>query len=89
MSNCFQITLQNIHSLNKNFDDLQVFLESLSEKSSAICLTETWLKKFHHKKSMFLEGYRPLVNIKRKKEEMVSLFFYKKLYKQKLLTRVI
>ena len=80
--------LQNIRSLTKNFDDLQVLLESLSEKPSAICLTEPWLKEYHHTKSMFLEGYRPLVNINRKKEEVLQ-FLLKNLYKQKLLTRVI
>ena len=58
MSNCFQIMLQNIRSLTKNLDDLQVLLESLSEKPSAICLTETWLKEFHHTKSMFLKGWK-------------------------------
>ena len=89
MSNCFQIMLQNIRSLTKNLDDLQVLLESLSEKLSAICLTETWLKEYHHTKSMFLEGYRPLVNINRKKEEEVLQFLLKNLYKQKLLARVI
>ena len=89
MSNCFKIMLQNIRSLTKNFDDLQMLLESLSEKPSAICLTETWLKEYHHTKSMFLEGYRPLVNINRKKEEEVLQFLLKNIYKQKLLTRVI
>ena len=89
MSNCFQIMLQNIRSLTKNLDDLQVLLESLSEKPSAICLTETWLKEYHHTKSKFLEGYRTLVNINRKKEEEVLQFLSKNPYKQKLLTRVI
>ena len=78
MSNCFQIMLQNIRSLTKNLDDLQVLLESLSEKPSAICLTETWLKEYHHTKSMFLEGYRPFVNIKRKKRG-VAIFIKKSL----------
>ena len=87
MSICFQIMLQNIRSLTKNLDDLQVLLESLSEKTSAICLTETWLKEYHHTKTMFLEGYRTLVNINRKKEKVLQ-FLFKNLYKQKLLTRV-
>ena len=89
MSNCFQIMLQNIRSLTKNFDDLQVLLESLSEEPLSICLTETWLKELHRTKVMFLEGYRPLININRKKEQVVLLFLLKILYKQKLLTRVI
>ena len=66
--------LQNIRLLTKNFDDLQVLLESLSEKPSAICLTETWLKEYNHTKSMFLEGYRPLVNINSKKGGGVAIF---------------
>ena len=78
MSKCFQIMLQNIRSLTKNFDDLQVLLESLSEKSSAICLTETWLKEYHHTKSMFLGGYRPLVNSNRKKRGGGVAIFIKK-----------
>ena len=78
MSNCFQIMLQNIRSLTKNFDDLQVLLESIKEKPSAICLTETWLKEVHPTKSMFQEGYRPLVNINRKKEKVVLPFLLKK-----------
>ena len=79
MSNWFQIMLENIRSLTKNFDNLQVLLESLSEKPSAICLTETRLKEFHHTKSMFLEDYRPLVNINRKKRGGVAIFIKKTL----------
>ena len=89
MANCFQIMLQNIRSLTKNFDDLQVLLESLSEKPSAICLTETWLKEIHHTKSMFLKGYRPLVNINRKKRGGGVAIFIKKSLQAKLLNRVI
>ena len=70
--------LENIRSLTKKFDDLQVLLENLSEKPSAICLTETWLKEYHHTKSMFLEGYRPLVNINRKKRGGGVAIFIKK-----------
>ena len=79
MSNCFQMMLQNIRSLTKNFDDLKVLLESLSEKPSAICLTEIWLNEFHHTESMFLESYRLLVNINRKKTRRWYCYVYLKI----------
>ena len=82
--------LQSICSENKNFDDLEVLLESRSEKPSAICLTETWLKDFYHTESSFVDGYRPLINIRRKKGgARIAIFIKKSQNKRKLLTRVV
>ena len=68
--------LQNIRSLT-NFDYLQVLLENTTEKPSATCLTEIWLKDFDHTKSMFLDGFRPLININRRKQGMQLQFLLK------------
>ena len=61
------ILLQNIRSPQKNFDLLNIHLETLKSKLIALCLTETWLKN-HYKTSQFLlKEYQKLCSCERKK----------------------
>ena len=39
----FQFVLQNIRSVSKNLDEVEVYINSLSQKTEVACLTETWL----------------------------------------------
>ena len=42
----FSILHLNIRSLNKNFEDFELFLSSLKHKFNVICLSETWAKDY-------------------------------------------
>ena len=42
-SNCFSILYLNIRSINKNFKNFKMFLNSIDFKFSIICFSETWL----------------------------------------------
>ena len=59
----------NIRSLNKNFDDLKIFLSTIP-KMNIICLQETWAKNEDEKSALSeleqfkLEGYK-MINIPR------------------------
>ena len=61
------INLQNMRSLQKNFDLLNIHLETSKSKPIALCLTETWLKN-HYKTSQFsLKEYQKLCSCERRK----------------------
>ena len=61
------ILVQNVRSLNKNLDNLQVVLEQQSTKPVAVCITETWLNKNSHVQSLTLRGYQHLLFTNREK----------------------
>ena len=61
------IIQQNIRSLQKNIDLLNIQLETLKSKPIALCRTKTWLKN-HYKTSQFsLKEYQKLCSCKRMK----------------------
>ena len=61
------ILLQNIRSLQKNFDLLNIHLETLKSKPTALCLTETWLKNHYETSPVSLKEYQKLCICERKK----------------------
>ena len=60
-NNLISLLHVNIRSLPKCFDQLEVFLQSISHKFSVIALSETWLKTVPHS-YYFLPGYELIVN---------------------------
>ena len=61
------IILQNIHSLQKNFDLLNIHLETLKSKLIALCLTETWLKNHYETSQFSLKEYQKFCSCERMK----------------------
>ena len=61
------ITLQTIRSLQKNFDLLNIHLETLKSKPVALCLTETWLKNHYETSQFSLNEYQKLCSCERMK----------------------
>ena len=61
-SETFSILHLNIRSMNKNFEALREFYESLDTNFSIICLSETWANEGNFdKNSLFqLEEYNPI-----------------------------
>ncbi|MEL6988722.1 MAG: hypothetical protein AAGK97_12955, partial [Bacteroidota bacterium] len=51
----------NIRSLEKNFDELQTYLVSLSNKPLFIAITETWLLNSSNTNKFNLTGYHPII----------------------------
>ena len=60
------ILLQNIRSLQKNFDLLNIHLETLKSKPIALCLTETWLKNHYETSQFSPKEYQKLCSCERK-----------------------
>ena len=54
------ILLQNIRSIYKNLNHLEVFLAQQETQPLAICLTETWLKDDSNIKCLSLSSYQLL-----------------------------
>ena len=61
------IILQIIRSLQKNFDLLNIHLETLKSKPIALCLTETWLKNHYETSQFSLREYQKLCSCERMK----------------------
>ena len=61
------ILLQNIRFLQKNFDLLNIHLETLKSKPIALRLTETWLKNHYETSQFSLKEYQKLCSCERKK----------------------
>ena len=64
----FQFVLQNIRSVSKNLDELEVYINSMSQKPEVICLTETWLIPSYNNNCFSLNGYQTIISSNRKKE---------------------
>ena len=52
----FQFVIQNIQSVSKNLDDLEVYINSMSQKPEVVCLTETWLNPSYNNNCFSLIG---------------------------------
>ena len=61
----FNILLQNIRSIQKTFDELEVFLHHLDTKPHIIALTETWTSEKTLKGPFQLTGYSKLITCDR------------------------
>ena len=61
------IILQNIRSLQKNFDLLNIHLETLKSQPIALCLTEIWLKNHYETSQLSLKEYQKLCSCERMK----------------------
>ena len=61
------IILQNIRFLQKNFDLLNLHLETLKSKPTALYLTETWLKNHYDTSQFFLKEHHKLCSCERMK----------------------
>ena len=57
----FKVLLQNIRSIQRNFDELEVRLHQLDTKSHNIALTETWTSEKTMKGSFQLTSYSKLI----------------------------
>ena len=64
-NNMTTIMLQNVRSLPKNLDALNVYLTTLKCKPKIICLTETWLKDCHPIGLYNINGYHPIITANR------------------------
>ena len=63
--------LENIRSLYKKIDQLQILVKSLDSLPLAVCLTETWMNEEHDTACLQLDGYQKIVTVSRniKKKE--------------------
>ena len=61
------ILLQNMRSLPQNFDEFNVFLNTMELKPDLICITETWLSEQNSCEVFKLDGYHPFLVASRKK----------------------
>ena len=50
--------LQNIRSIYKNLDQLQILVNSLDSLPLAVCLTETWINEQYDTACLQLDGYQ-------------------------------
>ena len=57
MSSTHILFLQNIRSLRKNIDELQILIKSLKLQPSFLCLTERWLPDNHTIRLFKIDGY--------------------------------
>ena len=62
----FKVLLQIIRSIQRNFDELEVFLHHLDTKPHIIALTENWTSEKTLKRSFQLTGYSKLITCDRK-----------------------
>ena len=61
MNTTQQVLLQNIRSIPKNIDELQVSLIQLNYLPSVIYCTETWLSPNQNFNIFKIEEYQPLI----------------------------
>ena len=61
----FTIFLQNVRSIQKNFELLEVLIESVQSKPTVIALTETWCKENCSPKAYNLNGYGKMLRCDR------------------------
>ena len=57
MYSTHSLLLQNIMSLRKKIDELQILIKSLILQPSFLCLTETWLSDNHTNHLFKIDGY--------------------------------
>ena len=73
--------LENIRSLYKKIDQLQILVKSLDSLPLAVCLTETWMDEEHDTSCLQLDGYQKIVtvsrNIKKKRRGGIVSIFWK------------
>ena len=62
------IILQNIRSLQKNFDLLNLLLETSKSKPIALSLRETWLKNHYETSQFLLKEYQKICSCERMKK---------------------
>ena len=60
--------LQNIRSIYKNLDQLQILVNSLDSLPLAVCLKETWINVEYDTACLQLDGYQNFVTVSRGKE---------------------
>ena len=68
--------LQNIRSLHKNLDRLQIVVNSLDSLPLAVWLTETWIIEEYDTACLQLDGYLKTVTVSRGKKR--SCYFFEK-----------
>ena len=68
------ILLQNMRSLPRNFDEFNVYLNTVELKTDLICITETWLSEQNCCDIVNLGGYHPFLVASTKKREGVGLY---------------
>ena len=73
----FQFVLQNIRSVSKNLDELEVYINGMSQKPEGVCLTETWLYPSYNNNCFSLKGYQTIIPSNRKKRGGGVVFFWK------------
>ena len=59
-SKTFSWFLQNIRSLLRSFEEIELEIEQLAQRPDIICLTETWLKNNSENDIFQIQGYEPL-----------------------------
>ena len=59
----FNILLQNIRSIQKTFDELEVFLHHLDTKPHIIALTETWTSEKNIKRIISADSLLQVDNL--------------------------
>ena len=69
--------LQNIWSIYKNLDQLQILVNSLDSLPLAVCLTETWINEEYDTACLQLDGYQKIVTVSRgvKRNRGVGIFW--------------
>ena len=71
----------NIRSLNCNFDEFQLLVDSFQCKPTVICLTETWLNTSSDMNVFALEGYFPILSQPGlTRNEGVAIYIHKSLF---------
>ena len=53
--------------LPRNFDEFNVYLNTVELKPDLVCITETWLSEQNSSEIFNLDGYHPLLVVSRKK----------------------
>ena len=73
----FQFVLQNIRSVSKNLEELEVYINSMSQKPEVVCLTETWLNPSYNNNCFSLNEYQTIIPSNREKRGGGVAFFLK------------
>ena len=75
-SETFSVFLQNIRSLPRNFEELELEIEQLAQRPDIICLNETWLKNNSDNNIFQIQGYEPLYSCARiKRGGGIGIYF--------------
>ena len=57
----FTVLLVNIRSLNKQLEELQVFLQTFESLPTVICLVETWIQEGSHEEHFNISSYQKII----------------------------